>query len=184
MAISFAFTTRREPEELVAEASALSVKIVEKLAANWTLGSDDAGAAPPDLYTINVPLVEGVASHPVRWTWMLDNKWSAGSLYKAVEKQDSSRDADRSAFDSADAEMQAEREGGSNTRPAENGQQVRTAPSFKWAPSFADVWSTIEKSRPGNDGLAVRDGETSVTPLRANFEGLYGRGGFVGELKL
>lgn len=52
---------------------------------------------------------------------------------------------------------------------------------FKWAPRFADVMESSKKAGPGYDGWAVMEGETSVTPLRANFEQ---PGGFEGEMKL
>jgi tubulin--tyrosine ligase len=53
---------------------------------------------------------------------------------------------------------------------------------FKWAPSFKDVYESVEASEPGNDGWAVAQGYTSVTPLRANF--MHTQGKFEGEIKL
>lgn len=183
VAISFAFTTRKEPEELVAEASALSVRVVERLARDW---AGELGGVPgPDLYTVNVPLVEGVGGRPARWTWMLDNKWSKGSLYKVVDKaggDGGSEGKDRAALDSVD-EMKRRGDGQGGSNGADQ-TAAATAPSFKWAPTFADVWSTVLESAEGNDGLTVKDGFASVTPLRANFEGLYGKGGFHGDMKL
>lgn len=87
---------------------------------------------------------------------MLDNKWRNGSLYKVVQSE------------------------------AENKQPniPPKPPSFKWSPSFADVWQTVESSPPQNDGLTVREGCTSVTPLRANFESLWGENPFKGDLNL
>ncbi|UKZ53924.1 hypothetical protein TrVGV298_007726 [Trichoderma virens] len=40
---------------------------------------------------------------------------------------------------------------------------------FKWAPKFADVYKSVEDAGPGSDGWAVKEGQTSVTPLKANF---------------
>jgi len=181
VAISFAFTTRKETDELVAEGSALSVKIVEKLVTDWTGGITDS---PPDVYTINVPLVEGVGKHPVKWTWMLDNKWSKGSLYKAVEKNDDAAE-DKAALDSVDKmRSKGDGDGSRGTEGEAKRKQPTTGLSFKWSPTFGDMWSTIQNSADGNDGRTVMEGATSVVPIRANFEGLYGRGRFTGEMKL
>jgi len=183
VAVSFAFSTRREPEEWVAEACGLSARVVEKLVQGWD-GGAGAGAGVPELYTVNVPLVEGVGKRPVRWTWMLGNKWSKGSLYKVVERGEGGG-KEAAALDSVD-EMKIEGQGQGEVEDEGGERNAAATPAlqFKWSPTFADVWGTVEASADGNDGLAVKDGVTSVTPLRANFEGLYGKGGFVGELKL
>lgn len=171
IALSFAFFTKQESVELVREASVHGMQIVEKLCQNWTLPMDSSRGAlqntrqtdeamlTPDVYTINVPLVEGVSKKPVRWTWMLDNKWPTGSLYKAVNNPNGS-DAD-----------------------AIN-NQTEAPPSFKWSPSFTSIWQIVDESPAGNDGKVIREGRTSVTPLKANFEGLYGKAHFSGEFKL
>lgn len=163
VALSFAFFTRQESEALVREASAHSIKIVEKLCDGWEVPkqmgaskllegqTDPAASSTPDLYTVNVPLVENVSKNPVKWTWMLDNKWPTGSLYKPVEVLEG----------------------------AENG-----APSFTWSPSFTDMWKIVAESPEGNDGLSIRLGHTSITPIKASFQGLHGEGQFSGDFKL
>lgn len=155
IALSFAFFTRQEGPELIEAACIHSIKIVNKLCSHWDgqMQTGEGQGIRPDVYTINVPLVEGVADKPVRWTWMLDNKWRDGSLYKVMDH---------------------------GTTAEEKGSR----PSFKWGPSFTDVWKTVEESPMGNDGQTIREGCTSVTPLKANYEGLYGKGGFLGDLKL
>ncbi|KJR81326.1 uncharacterized protein SPSK_01002 [Sporothrix schenckii 1099-18] len=40
---------------------------------------------------------------------------------------------------------------------------------FKWQPQFSDVYRSVDEAPPGNDGWAVREGLTSITPLKANF---------------
>jgi tubulin--tyrosine ligase len=146
IALSFAFFTKTESQELIQEACELSAKIIGQLAADW----DKLPAqARPDVYSINVPLVEGIAAKEVKWTWMLDNRWTGGhGLYARLS-------------DDKDA-----------------------PPVFKWSPSFGDIWKTVEQSDEGNDGLAIRQGVTSVTPLKANFATLYGAGDFKGSMKL
>ena len=71
-------------------------------------------------------------------------------------------------------------EGGSGTATS-NGGGKWAHRHFKWAPRFTAVMESVKKAGPGYDGWAVMEGETSVTPLRANFENA---GGFEGELKL
>lgn len=163
IAISFAFFTRQESPQLIQEACVLGAKVVNRLHKNWPHpkqqgeGSDSPACAP-DLYSINIPLKAGVGDRPIQWTWMLDNKWRNGSLYKSVDGTDEEFSSDSK----------------NNTKQK----------SFRWSPSFADVWKTVENSPAGNDGLAIREGFTSVTPLHANIESAWGKGEFVGELKL
>lgn len=163
VALSFAFFTRQESEALVREASVHSVKILEKLCKDWKIPVPNgdsrladgqrisAASMTPDLFTINVPLVENVSKNPVRWTWMLDNKWPTGSLYKPVEE---SEDA------------------------------AQKPPSFTWSPTFTDMWKIVDASPEGNDGLVIRQGHSSITPIKAGFQGLSGQGSFSGEFKL
>ena len=153
IALSFAFFTRQESDEIIDEACAHSARIVERLWKEWeTQNMENV----PDLYTINVPLVAGIAREPVRWTWILDNKWNSGSLYKTIEV-------------GTDKQSEVSQAG---------------PPSFKWGPTFGDIWKTVEQSRSGNDGLTIREGCTSVTPMMANYHVLHGQGGFQGDLKL
>ena len=165
IALSFAFFTRQESDELVKEASGHSIKIVEKLCSDWKMAISetgqptDASDRTPDVYTINVPLVNDVSKNPIHWTWMLDNKWPTGSLYTAVN--------------------------GASTAEASSPSRSQQPPAFKWSPSFGDIWKIVEQSPAGNDGKVIRDGGTSITPIKASFQGLHGRGNnFTGEFKL
>lgn len=136
----------------------LSAKIVDKLMDEW---SGDGAGKDADLYSINVPLVDGVGKKDVRWTWMLGNTWRGGrGLYAQIEGGDESGLKKQGAGE------------------AEN------APTFKWSPSFGNIWKTVEDSEDGNDGKAIMEGVTSVTPLKANFMSLHGKGGFSGVMKL
>lgn len=177
IALSFAFDRGHPVTPAVLEEACMhSARIVEKLCEGWVIASEgNGGEGTPELFSINVPLREGVRDKPVRWTWMLGNKWRGGSLYKRVG-------AATSEGETTTASVAA----GQN--PSATGSTATAASdaalSFKWQPTFADIWATIDSSGPENDGLVVKDGETSVTPLRANFAGLHGRAGFEGELKL
>ncbi|KAI9652973.1 MAG: hypothetical protein M1831_006302 [Alyxoria varia] len=171
IALSFAFFTRDEGQELIREASEVGTRVINRLHTDWPQPSQSGEPFTgyvPDLYSINVPLMSGVSGMPIRWTWMLDNKWRSGSLYKSLPVTQNHETAGTKTEDPDEASVHGR----------------STAPSFKWAPSFADIWKTVEASPEGNDGLVIRTGCTSVTPLRANFEGLWGKEPFTGDLKL
>lgn len=175
IALSFAFDKGFPvTAEVVDEACAHSARVVEALCRGWevaTVGNGEQGV--PECFSVNVPLREGVSRRQTRWTWMLGNKWRGGSLYKRVDVDGGRRGGGGGA--GAGGEENGTRGDGSDQDPRL---------TFKWSPTFADIWATIDSSGPDSDGLAVKDGDTSVTPLRANFESLYGKAGFVGELKL
>ncbi|KAB8360803.1 hypothetical protein FH972_024537 [Carpinus fangiana] len=87
IAVSFAFFNRDEIPLLVDEACDHSARIVTKLMTDWDANQQRAkkeGIALPDVYSVNVPLTAGLTEKPIRWTWMLDNKWQGGSLYKIL----------------------------------------------------------------------------------------------------
>ena len=171
IALSFAFFTRDEGQELIREACGVGTRIINRLHADWQPSSQSAGPVnqhSPDLYSINVPLNSGISGMPIRWTWMLDNKLLSGSMYKSLPPT-----------------QNREASGNEIETPGDASARERsTAPTFKWGPSFPEIWKTVEASPKDNDGLVIRDGCTSVTPLRANFEGLWGQGPFTGDLKL
>lgn len=235
---------------MIAAASTLGVRIVEKLTSDWS-GTNTVSpshsspipaqpnnphenpstlpTAPPDLYSINIPLVEDLASRPIRYTWMLDNKWSTGSLYKNIEPSraeipsntgpgDASngsnlnsafpssanlaRDNDLGArsgiatvdgtpssrFTSADVAsrlLNRSSEAAGDAESLDTTSVPAQAPMFRWSPQFKDIWTTVEESGRGNDGLVIRERGTSVTPLRANYCCLWGVGGrWVGDVQL
>ena len=195
VAVSFAYERGRPVTgAVVDEACAHAARVVQRLCEGWAVAAQgDGDDGVPELFSVNVPLVEGVSRRVVRWTWMLGNKWRGGSLYKVVGGASSAdgpatgvvaaptttRDVAQGRGDEAGSKK--EQHGGAAEREEDdNGGRL----AFRWQPTFADIWATVESSGAGNDGLAVRDGETSVTPLRANFAGLHGRAGFEGELKL
>ena len=179
IALSYAFFSRNHDPDIIGGASKLSVKLIEHLYANW--GNE------VDLYSINVPLVEGVESRKVMWTAMLQNYWGPGSCFQEVEDEEGD----------AGEEEQKIREGESQN--GENGEVVRHKHKhFKWAPRFTDVYKSVEEAGPGNDGWTVKEGFTryvfphstaatfltwpSVTPLKANF--MHSAAQIEGELKL
>ncbi|OGE53038.1 hypothetical protein PENARI_c008G02514 [Penicillium arizonense] len=174
IALSYAFSSRNHDPIIIAEASRHSVKLIEYLCANWADGVD--------LYSVNVPLEPGVSENKVLYTNMLDNRWSSGSCFRAAEPT--------SADDPDLQEKQLRNEGEVTGKTP--GQSVSTSDTsatghslkhkhFTWAPSFQDVYRSVEESEPGNDGWAVKEQMTSVTPLKANFMHTLG---ISGEIKL
>jgi len=165
IALSYAFFNRNHDPEIIAGASRLSVRLIEHLAANW--------GPEVDLYSVNVPLVEDVDNHKVLWTNMLQNYWGPGSCFQEVEDEEGDADEEEQKI--------REREG---QQPATNGGSVgHKHKHFKWSPRFTDVYKSVDEAGPGNDGWAVKEGFTSVTPLKANF--MHASGAATeGELKL
>ncbi|KAI9842259.1 MAG: hypothetical protein M1838_003199, partial [Thelocarpon superellum] len=165
IALSYAFFSRNHDPDIIAGASRLSVKVIEYLSAHF--GPD------VDVYSVNVPLVPEVEHHKILYTQMLQNYWSTGSSFQEVDPVQDRPDAEKH-----EREIREEKvpEGGA---PRETAHV--THKHFKWAPNFSDVYQSVETSAPGNDGWAVKNGYTSVTPLKANF---MHASGLEGELKL
>jgi len=143
IALSYAFFSRNHDPEIIASASALSVRLINYLYENW---SDDV-----DLYTVNVPLVENVETKKVMWTKMLQNYWGPGSCFQEVDD------------DSADPEDEEQRIREGEGEPEGKTTKVSTRHThkhFKWAPRFTDVYKSVEEAGPGNDGWTVKEGFT------------------------
>lgn len=153
IALSFAFFNRNHDPLIIGGASRMAVRIVEYLAKNW---SDDV-----ELYTVNIPLLEGVDRPETRviYTNMLDNKWSEGtSCFEAVDAE--------KAMSPEEAESIL-REGYVEEEEKGEGRKAHayTHKKFKWAPNFQDVYGTVERSAPGNDGWAVQAGHVRYGAL-------------------
>ncbi|KAJ5601468.1 Survival protein SurE-like phosphatase/nucleotidase [Penicillium lagena] len=159
IALSYAFSSRNHDPVVIAEASRHSVRLIEYLCSHW---ADDV-----DLYSVNVPLEPGVSQNKVLYTNMLHNTWKSGSCFQV---------ADPASNDDPNLQEQMLREGeaGKNVdatcisdQPARKNRIQHK--NFKWAPNFQDVYQSVEDSVPGNDGWAVKEQMTSVTPLKASF---------------
>ncbi|KAL9083695.1 MAG: hypothetical protein Q9165_008423 [Trypethelium subeluteriae] len=156
IALSYAFFDRENKPEVIREASRHSVRLVEKLM------GEEAGRywEKAHLYSVNVPLVEGVAGKKVLWTEMLQNWWRSGSCFQEVEVPEEEDEGPvereeqlrrQEVGEEADAHAEATREE----------KHIRhTHKHFRWAPQFKDVHESVEKSAPGNDGWAIRQGYT------------------------
>ncbi|KAL8721984.1 MAG: hypothetical protein Q9225_001459, partial [Loekoesia sp. 1 TL-2023] len=168
IALSYAFFSRIHDPEIIAGASRMSVKLIEHLMNNWDQGVD--------LYSVNVPLVEGVERKKVMYTYALQNYWKSGSSFTEIEAS-GEEDEDPEEKEAEIREQEAQREGGEVVERKTRHKHRH----FKWTPKLADVYQSVETSEPGNDGWAVKEGVVSVTPLKANFMHVQG---LQGELKL
>ncbi|KAF1831430.1 sure-like protein [Decorospora gaudefroyi] len=189
IALSYAFFDRNHDAKIIEGASEFSAKLIQHLWDNWNENTH--------LYSVNVPLVEGVGDRKILYTNMLQNAWRSGSCFQVIEVPPEADDTP------SDIEGQIRRQeekfgklelrahsgvlgGASGTdsgteTPTGQGHPRYTHKHFKWAPLFKDVYQSVEESEPGNDGWAVAQGFTSVTPLRANFMHV---AGVEGEIKL
>ncbi|TPX18075.1 uncharacterized protein E0L32_011845 [Thyridium curvatum] len=167
VALSYAFFTRNHDPEVVGAATRHAVRVIERLAAQFPADGS------VDVYSVNVPLVEGVDTHRTLWTGMLQNYWSEGGCFQAVEGGDGGDEdeAEERIREGRDGEVAAAAaangDGGDGGAAAASSQHVHK--HFKWAPRFTDVYRSVEEAPPGNDGWAVKEGFTSVTAIKANF---------------
>ena len=184
IALSFAFYSRDHDPQIIAAASRVALKVIEHLYLNW---SPEA-----DLYSINVPLVPGVETHKIMYTYALQNYWTSGSAFEEVPATEGDQDPE--------SHEQEIRQTGEAVDGDFKDQSTRHRHRhFKWAPKFSDIQQSIEAAPPGNDGWAIAQGFTrsvsialvsmlclidirSVTPLKANF--MHTSDVALGELKL
>lgn len=151
IALSFAFWSRDHQPDVIAAACKHSVKLIEHLAGNW--GRD------VDLYSINVPLVDGVESSKVMYTNALQNHWTGGSSFQEIEAENEATDPQtqerliRSSEGESDSVERTELSKLTDLKPSKHKW-------FKWAPQFGDVQKSVKESAPGNDGWAVHQGYT------------------------
>lgn len=168
IALSYAFDSRDHDPEIIAAASRVSTKLIEKFVGEW----------PEDvhLYSVNVPLRPGVEEQLITYTEMIQNKWTSGSSFTVL--QDNASDKDPKS------EENKIRDGASDGNTVTNGTSdsgaQRDHVTFKWAPNFADVKAASQAAGRG-DGWHVLQGHITVTPLRANFWHLPQ---YSGEIKL
>ncbi|KAK3402256.1 survival protein sure-like phosphatase/nucleotidase [Sordaria brevicollis] len=175
IALSYAFFNRNHDPSIIAKASRQSVRVIEALWKQWpTDGS-------VDLYSVNVPLLEGLEEGKVLYTPMLQNYWGAGSCFEEVEGSVDGEEEDEERIrEGGESQMgRAEADGGKEIGKRDEKGGLHTHKHFKWSPRFTDVYKSVEEAAPGNDGWAVKEGHTSVTPLKANFwntaEDLHGK---------
>ncbi|KAM7192497.1 tubulin-tyrosine ligase [Naviculisporaceae sp. PSN 640] len=160
IALSYAFFTRNHDTAIIQKASRQSVRVIEALWKQWpTDGS-------VDLYSVNVPLLEGLEEGKVLFTPMLQNYWGEGSCFTEVEGSvDGEAEDEERIREGESREGIEENDGEGNSKFG----KPHAHKHFKWSPRFTDVYKSVEEAPPGNDGWTVKEGHTSITPLKANF---------------
>lgn len=153
IALSYAFFSRDHDPNVIAEASRLSLRVIEHLYGNW--------GENVDLYTVNVPLVEGVEKNKIMFTNVLQNYWSSGSPFEEIEAgEDEMKGGER------EHEIRDQKPDSNDGKHSSGGGGIKHK-HFKWAPNFRDVHRSVDEAPPGNDGWAVKHGYTRyiVYPL-------------------
>lgn len=147
IALSFAIFSRQDHHApaVIEAACRHGVKVIEALYKQWP---QDGSV---DLYSVNVPLVEGVEARKTVFADMLQNKWE-GSCFEEVE-------------DEADTDMEEARiREGPDGEAGRDGSWVpgtgHLHRHFKWTPRVADVRRSVDDSEPGNDGWILKQGHT------------------------
>lgn len=163
--ISYAFDSREHDPQIIAAASRVSTKLIEKLVKEWP---EDV-----DLYSINVPLRSGLENQLITYTNMIQNTWK-GSTF-AVLKGDEG-DADPKVEELKIRDGATEENATKNSSSSKRRDHV----TFRWAPNFAEVKEATQKAG-GGDGWHVMQGHITVTPLKANYWHLPH---YQGEIKL
>jgi len=139
----------------------LACRVLNHLWHNW--GSDDSGLrqGEVDLYSVNIPLVEGLLSDgglKVYWTTLWRNTY--GQLF---ENASGTRNLEYRKImppdsDATETEVQAEK-------------SLASSPLlFEWSPDLDPLINpTVDLLPVGSDGWAIYHGWASVTPLRTAF---------------
>ncbi|KAK4103331.1 sure-like protein [Parathielavia hyrcaniae] len=168
VALSYAFFSRNHDTAIIEKAGRRSVAVIEALVRQWPADGS------VDLYSVNVPLLENLEEGKVLYTGMLQNYWGLGSCFTEVEGSvDGEEEEEEERI--REEEGAAEEEGGGGAGGGGGGDGAlrksacHTHKHFKWSPRFTDVYQSVDEAPPGNDGWAVKEGHTSVTPLKANF---------------
>ena len=170
IALSYAFFDRNHDPAIIRGASLASVRVIKYLHEHWKAGVD--------LYTVNVPLLEGIdkPDTKVLYTHMLQNYWSSGSSFEPID------DFQELSPEESEARIREQGElapDGPSKDDADGTPKGYRHQKFKWAPKFEDVYASVEKvpllhvfvrvseriltnvgeqSEPGNDGWAVAKG--------------------------
>lgn len=156
IALSYAFFSRNHDPIIIDGASRHSVRVIEKLYAQWPTDKS------VDLYTVNVPLVEGVEVRKTLWTNVLQNYWGdSGACFEEVEGNIVDEDEEEERIREGEESKASNGFESKGDGDSGEGHQARYAHRhFKWAPKFTDVYKSVEEAPPGNDGWAVKEGFT------------------------
>jgi 5'/3'-nucleotidase SurE len=152
VALSYAFFSRNHDTAIIEKASRQGVRVIEALVRDWPADGS------VDLYSVNIPLLEGLEEGKVLFTNMLQNYWDAGSCFTEVDGSVDGEEEDEERIREEEGELEEEAVDGSSGGGAK--LACHTHKHFKWSPRFADVYKSVDEAPPGNDGWAVKVGHT------------------------
>lgn len=161
IALSYGTVVHPTPTTFFQPAHILACRVITHLWSNW--GQDTGGLkeGEVDLYSINIPLIEGLLTDEglkIYWTTMWHNTY--GRLFKQIsEHADESIGTSKAGPDAL-------------TVSSENRTAITPAGSlvFQFSPAMEGLIRPPPSSLPlGSDGWAIHNGFVSVTALRANF---------------
>ena len=178
IALSWAYDSREHDPKALEATARQSCKVVEHLYAHW--------GADVDLYSVNVPVRPNAETSRVMITTCLHNRWNGVSSFKEVDAPENLDEDEAALADKASREeeqTQSTRIDSSNGEATSGDRHARFQHHYyHWAPSHNIIKKGVTESHEGNDGLAINDGYTSVTPLKAAF--MEAKAHPVGELKM
>ncbi|KAI0033144.1 sure-like protein [Vararia minispora EC-137] len=164
IALSYGTVKHRPPTEWHAPAHNLGLRIIQRLWKNWGADMDGLREGKVDLYNVNIPMVEALATAeglPVLWTRIWRNTY--GRLFKA-DTLDAKPSPDVPA---AGPGVSVTTEGGGREKVS---KQEISRLVFKFSPDMSGLIGSGPDALPeGSDGWAIEKGWASVTPLRASF---------------
>lgn len=120
------------------------MRVIKYLHEHWKAGVD--------LYTVNVPLLEGVdkPDTKVLYTHMLQNYWSSGSSFEPID--DDGDDLQALSLEESEACTREQAETAPGSPPKKDGADGTPKGyrhrTFKWAPRFQDVYASVENVPP------------------------------------
>ena len=148
IALSFAFWGREHEMQRIEAACRHSVKVIEHLYKQW--------ASDVDVYSVNVPLVDGVEQKKVVLAPILQNYWKSGSCFEEVLSGDGEEDPAAKEKELREGEVPAEELAEKTAEKAQPGK----GRSFRWSPKFADIQDSITQNAEESDGKAIINGLT------------------------
>ena len=144
IALSFAFHSREHDQKIIAGACRQSLRLIQHLYSHW--------AEDVDVYSINVPVVDGVEDRKIMYTYTLQNYWTSGSSFEEIEATEDESPENR--------EMNIRQCGEIDDGDLQEAKAQHKHRHFKWAPKFSDVTKSIKDSPVGNDGWAIQQDYT------------------------
>ncbi|KAL4922746.1 survival protein sure-like phosphatase/nucleotidase [Aspergillus aurantiobrunneus] len=165
VAISFG-SKDEQPMDIIQAAARLAVRIVHHLYENW----DDQ----VELYNLNIPMRSDVESRPVLYTRTLPYYWSRGCLYAEIKGDKAPPVLTNGTHGPQNGETEKLSNGNGIQTNGTNGTKPTSTShlksrDFKWAAELTDMKKALQASEEGTDAHTVLNGNTSVTPLCANF---------------